>query len=214
MAAIASKDLLEQLNWRYAVKQFDPSRKLSAEQWQTLQEALVLTPTSFGLQPWHAVVVTDQATKDKFPPLAWNQQQPKDASHVVVIAARVGVNAGDVDALMARTAEVRGVSVESLAGYAGMIKGFIPQVPNPDAWCAKQAYIACGTLLAAAALIGVDACPMEGIDAAAVDQLLGLRAKGYATQHLVVLGFRHPDDKYQGLKKVRFPAERQITFVK
>ena len=104
---VSNEVLLQQLKWRYAVKKFDPARKISAEDWQTLEQALVLTPSSFGLQPWRFVVITDQATKDRLVPISWGQRQVAEASHVVVFAVRQPLTESDVDRHVGRTAEIR-----------------------------------------------------------------------------------------------------------
>ena len=117
--------LVRQLKWRYATKQFDPDRHIPAEHWAALEAALLLSPSSFGLQPWRFVVVTDPATKARLPAISWNQAQVRDASHVVVFAVRRGINAADVDRLRDRTVEVRRASAESLEGYRQMPDGLV-----------------------------------------------------------------------------------------
>ena len=208
--SVSNETLLQQLRWRYAVKKFDPSRKISAEDWQTLEQALVLTPSSFGLQPWKFVVVTDQTTKEKLVSASWNQRQVADASHVVVFTVRQPLTESDVDRHVARTAEVRNVPVESLAGFKKMMMGSL--VPPPEGfdihhWAALQAYIALGSFMTAAAMLGIDTCPMEGIVPAKYDELLNLTQEGYGTVVVCVAGYRAPDDKYAALPKVRFQPD-------
>src|SRR4051794_24884478 len=114
---VSSEIVINQLQWRYATKQFDPKRRISNEDWNTLQQSLVLTPSSFGLQPWKFIVVTDQATKEKLVPVSWGQRQVADASHLVVFAIKKDIGARDVDRYIDRIAKVRNVSMESLAGF-------------------------------------------------------------------------------------------------
>jgi nitroreductase len=207
---VSNETLLQQLRWRYAVKRFDPTRKISAEDWETLEHALVLTPSSFGLQPWKFVVITDQAIKDQLVPLSWGQRQVADASHVVVFAARKPLTEGDVDRFVARTAEVRGVGAESLAGFKKMVMGaLVPPPPGVDIhhWAALQAYIALGNFMTAAAMLGIDTCPMEGIVPKKYDELLGLPNEGLGTVVAAAAGYRAADDKYAALPKVRFRVE-------
>ncbi|MDQ8183007.1 NAD(P)H-dependent oxidoreductase [Pelagicoccus sp. SDUM812005] len=207
MATLNANDIIEQLNWRYATKEFDSSKTIPAETIAALEEALVLTPSSFGLQPWKFYIVEDAAVKEQLPAVSWNQQQPKDCSHLVVLAARKGYKREDVGAFVARMAEVRGVSEESLAGYEGFAGGFVDQANEQgwiDAWAQKQVYIALGQLMFAAAALGVDACPMEGIDPAAYDRILGLEDSGYSTVVACPLGYRAAGDKYATTAKVRF----------
>lgn len=213
---ISNDTLLTQLRWRYATKQFDPARRISAEDWRTLEESLVLTPSSFGLQPWRFIVVTDQVTKEKLVPASWNQHQVADASHVVVFAIKKNVGASEVDHYLGRIAKVRGVTTESLNGFRDVLLGFLAQPADQfsaTTWATKQAYIALGNFMTSAALIGIDTCPMEGIVPAQYDEILGLAAQGYQTVVVAAAGYRASDDKYATLPKVRFAAEEVITHV-
>ncbi|MBD5782592.1 NAD(P)H-dependent oxidoreductase [Pelagicoccus sp. NFK12] len=216
MATLNVKDILEQLNWRYATKEFDASRKIPAETIEALEEALVLTPSSFGLQPWKFFVVETQSVKDQFPAVSWNQQQPKDCSHLVVLASRVGYERDDVGAFISRMAEVRKVSEESLSGYESFAGGFVDQANEQgwiDVWAQKQVYIALGQLMFAAAALGIDACPMEGIDPKAYDKILGIEGSGYSTVVACPLGYRSAQDKYATTQKVRFAKSDLIQRV-
>lgn len=213
---VSNETLLEQLRWRYAVKKFAPAEKISVSDWQTLEQALVLTPSSYGLQPWKFVVITDQATKEKLVPMSWNQRQVADASHVVVFAVRKPLTESDVDRHIAVTAEIHGVSVESLAGFRKMlIRSLVPPPPGFDIhhWAALQAYIALGNFMTSAALLGIDTCPMEGIVPAKYDELLGLPQEGFGTAVVCVAGYRASDDKYASLPKVRFPVSDVVRHI-
>lgn len=208
--------LLTQLRWRYATKQFDPSRKISSADWHTLEESLVLTPSSFGLQPWRFIVITDSATREKLVPISWGQRQVADASHLVVFAVRKDLGAGDVDRYINRIAEVRGVSADSLKGFRDMLLGFLGQPAekfNATAWAARQAYIALGQFMTSAALLGIDTCPMEGLEPEKYDEVLGLGAQGYQTVVACPAGYRAATDKYAALPKVRFEAKDVISHV-
>ncbi len=214
MQPLATAQLLEALNWRYATKFFDPAKRIPDTTWTALEQSVVLSPSSFGLQPYRLLVINGPATRAKLLPHAWGQRQVVDASHFVVLAARTDVKAADIDSFLQRTSEVRGVSLESLAGYRGMMagmllsEGFKPVAPH---WAARQAYIALGNLLTAAALLGVDACPMEGLVPAEFDQVLGLSGQGYSTVVACALGYRADGDKYASLPKVRFDRTNLIT---
>ena len=199
MNAIHPQQLLRQLNWRYATKQFDPNRKISARDWAALEEALRLTPSCGGLQPWKFIVVTDPAARAKLLPASFGQAQITDASHLVVFTAKKNFSEADVDAFINHTAVTRGVSAESLAPFRGMLVGGIVQSMDEkarDAWARNQVYIALGNFLTSAALLGIDACPMEGFDRAQFDEILGLNAKGLATAVIATVGYRLPADKY------------------
>ncbi|MBI4662493.1 MAG: NAD(P)H-dependent oxidoreductase [Verrucomicrobia bacterium] len=208
--------LLNQLRWRYATKQFDPARKVSAADWKTLEETLVLTPSSFGLQPWRFIVVTDPARKEKLVPASWGQRQVADASHVVVFAIKKNLGSADVDRYLARIAEVRGVEVSSLNGFREVLTGFLAQPADAfdaNEWASRQVYIALGNFLTSAALLGIDTCPMEGIEPARYDEILGLAEQGYQTVVVAAAGYRATEDPYAALPKVRFASEEVITHV-
>jgi nitroreductase len=214
MNTINAEQLLGQLNWRYATKGFDPNRKISPQDWAVLEEALLLTPSSGGLQPWKFIVVTNPAVRAKLLPASYGQAQITDASHLVVFTAKKNFNESDVDAFINHTAATRRVSAESLAPFRGMLVGGIVQSmdePARDAWARNQVYIALGNLLTSAALLGIDACPMEGFDRAQYDEILGLKTKGLTTAVIAAVGYRSPTDKYAGASKVRFPKEQVFT---
>jgi len=213
MSSIPGESLLQQLNWRYATKKFDATKKISAADWAVLEEALILTASSYGLQPWKFIIVTDPALKAKLRPASWNQSQVEDCSHLVVFAAKQDVTEADLDRFITRTAEVRGSSVESLAGYKGYMMGDLVKGARHAViheWAARQTYIAMGNLLTSAALLGIDACPFEGIEPAKYDEILGLKGTGYATVSACPVGYRAHDDKYASAPKVRFEAKDVI----
>ena len=213
MNAIDHHQLISQLNWRSATKQFDPQRKISPKDWATLEEALILTPSSFGLQPWKFVVVTDQAIREKLVAASWGQRQIADASHLVVFAIKKNLCEQDVDNHLKRVAEVRGVPRESLAPYREMMVGSIVKGLDETkraAWSAKQVYIALGNFLTSAALLGIDACPMEGIEPAKYDEILGLTKHGLTAVVVATAGYRAATCAYSKAKKVRFPKEEVV----
>lgn len=213
MQAIESKTFLEALHWRYATKKFDAARKIPAELWAALEASLVLTPSSYGLQPWKFLVVTDPALRKALVPHSWNQTQPSDCSHFVVFAVRDGMDEAHVDRFVARAASVRGVDPSVLQGYRNMmvsdvVKG--PRGAQAAEWAARQAYIALGQFMAVAALAGVDTCPIEGLVPKEYDRILGLEGSGYHTVVACAAGYRAADDKYASAPKVRFEAAEVI----
>lgn len=213
---ISAEQLLGQLHWRYATKQFDPARKISAEDWAALEEVLVLSPSSGGLQPWNFIVVNDPAVREKLVPASYGQTQVQEASHLVVFAARTNFGEADVDALINHTAAVRGIPAEALATYRGMLVGGIVQAMDDatrTAWAGRQAAIALGNLLTSAALLGIDACPMEGFVPAQYNEILGLTEKGLTAVAICALGYRAASDNYAHLAKVRFPKERVVLHI-
>ncbi len=210
MTKISTEQLLDQLNWRYAVKRFDPTRKLDAATWQALEQALLLTPSSYGLQPWKFVVITDPAIKSQLPAISWNQKQPQDCSHMVVLAAKESMDADYVDEYMSTVIDTRGLPKDAMNGYRKILVSTIEKMDTHLDWNARQVYIALGQLMMAAAMLGVDTCPMEGISAADYDQLLGLSGTGYTSVVACAVGYRHPDDVQAEAKKVRFSAEQLV----
>ncbi len=208
MNSINRSQLLEQLNWRYATKQFDPNRKINAQDWATLEDVLQLTPSSGGLQPWKFIVVTDPAVREKLRAASYGQAQVTDASHFIVFASKKNFNEANVDAHINQVASAQGISPETLAPLRNMLVGGIVQSMDEksrDAWARNQVYIALGNLLTSAALLGIDAAPMEGFDRAQYDQILDLSAQGLATAVIAAVGYRLPTDKYAQAPKVRFP---------
>ena len=213
MRPIQNEALIQQLRWRYATKKFDPARKISDEDWETLEEALVLTPSSFGLQPWKFFVVSNPVLREKLLPVSWGQRQVIDASHLVVFAIRKNLGTEDLDHYLRRMAEVRGIGVASLDPFRKIVAGFLSRDPsefNVNEWATRQVYIALGNFMTSAALIGIDTCPMEGLEPAQYDQVLGLAGLGYATVVACPAGYRASDDKYAVTPKVRFPASEMI----
>lgn len=208
MRTVATTDLIENLNWRYAVKKFDAAKKISPETWSAIEEAMVLAPSSYGLQPWRFVVVNDPAVRAKLKAVAWNQSQVTDASHLVVFCRKISVTPADVDAYVNRIVEVRNAPVETLGDYKKMMVG---SVSNPaglpggsmETWTRSQTYIALGFFLAACAMLGVDACPMEGFDPGKFDEILGTSKAGYLPVVLGTAGYRASDDWLATLPKVR-----------
>jgi nitroreductase len=208
--------LLEALNWRYATKIFDADKKIPAALWATLEQALVLTPTSFGLQPYQFLVVQDPAKRAALRPNSWDQAQVVDCSHFIVFTARTEITAADAKRLVAHMSVVRGVSVAAFNSYFDLIIGNLvngPRGQTAPEWAAQQCYIALGNLMTVAALLGVDACPMEGIDKDAYDRILGLNGTGYRTVVTLALGYRSTDDKYARLAKVRYDVAELVKVV-
>ena len=210
---MTTADLLAALNFRYATKSFDPARKIDPATWADIEASLVLTPSSFGLQPWKFLVVDSPDLREKLKAASWGQPQLTDASHIVVLTARTDLSQADIDSWVGRLSEVQGTPLEALAGLSGMISSFSAAMDAPakQAWNTRQVYIALGQLMTSAAVLGIDACPLEGISPSAYDEILGLNGSGYATAVACALGYRAADDKYASMAKARFPAEKLIA---
>jgi nitroreductase len=209
MTALSPEALLETLRWRYAVKAFDPDRRIAPELWAALEEALVLTPSSYGLQPWKFLVITGAELRAELRPFSWNQSQITDCSHLVVLLRQRTVSAADADRLINATASCRGLDPASLEPYRQMIhKDLIdgPRSQTIGSWAANQVYIALGNLMTAASLLGVDTCPIEGFSPSDYDRILELEDSPYQSAVVCACGYRSTDDKYASLAKVRYPA--------
>lgn len=216
MKTIAPEQLLTQLNWRYATKQFDAHRKISAETWAALEDSLVLTPSSFGLQPWKFLNITNPAAREQLVSVSWGQRQVADASHLVVFAVKRNFTEADIDTYLNRIVAVRGTSRDSLSGYRDMMVGNLITNRNDagrKSWATNQTYIALGNFLTSAALLGIDACPLEGIEPAKYDEILGLEKQGLTTAVAAAAGYRALTDKYAAAKKVRFPKSEVLAEV-
>jgi nitroreductase len=204
--------ILSALEWRYATKSFDVSQTVPSATWAAIEKSLLLTPSSFGLQPWKFLVVTDKAVREQLVAQSWGQRQVADCSHLVVMAVKKAVSVADIDAYLASIIAARGVPAEALEGYRGMMVGAQSQGYMTTDWAKKQAYIALGQLMMVCAALKVDACPMEGFLAEKYDELLKLDAE-YTTAVLCPVGYRSADDKYAEAAKVRYSAGQLIEHV-
>src|SRR3954463_1075041 len=215
-ATIPPQQLVDALSWRYATKKFDPAKKIPADYWHALEQSLILSPSSIGLQPWKFFVVTDQAMKTQLMPASYRQAQVVDCSHFVVFTVRRDLDAEHVERHIARMMEVTGAAPDSLAKFRTMTMKNLDKARTAgtlDTWQEHQVYIALGKFMASAAVLGVDTCPMEGIEPAKYDEILGLTGGHYATAVGCAAGYRSPDDKYATMKKVRFKPEDVLVRV-
>jgi nitroreductase len=211
---MTNEQLLAALNWRYATKVFDAARKIPADTWKTLEQALVLTPTSFGLQPYQFLVISNPAKRVELLPHSWGQKQVVDASHFVVFTARTEMKEADVDRFIKRIVEVRKLPTDALNSYWKMMVGDVVHGGRGKLeWTTRQTYIALGNLMTCAAIFGVDACPLEGLVPAEYDKVLNLNGSGYATVVACALGYRAATDKYAGLPKVRYETHELVRHV-
>lgn len=194
------------MNWRYATKSYDISQKVEEKDLDLIIDSGILSPSSFGLQPYKIIRVENIELRKKLRDAAWGQTPVTDASHFLVLAARTDVDASYVDKFVDMIAKERGVSKDSLQGYSDMMKGSISaKGASVTDWAKMQAYIALGTMLTVAAQSGIDSTPMEGFDSAKFDEILGLKAMNLTSTVALAIGRRSKDDTYANLKKVRFP---------
>lgn len=197
--------VLNKLEWRYAAKRMN-GQKVPAEKLENILKAIQLAPTSIGMQPFTVLVIDDAETRAKIAPAIYNQPQITEGSHVLVFAAWKEYSTANVDKYINHIAALRGIPVESLDGMRNMITGAISG-KTPEqllAWNQKQAYIALGVGLVAAAEEQVDSTPMEGFDPDALDAALGLAEKGLRSTVILALGYRDAGNDYlNGKAKVR-----------
>lgn len=207
MTAFSPDSLISTLQWRYAVKSFDSSRKIDDATWSALERSLVLTPSSFGLQPWKFLVITSPGLKERLRPHCWNQRQITECSHLVLLTAKLEIDQAYVDRFIAVNEESRGMPAGTLDGYRKMITGSVIDGGLAIAqaeWSARQAYIALGQFMLAAAGLGIDTCPMEGFAPDAVNAELGLLERGLKAVVFCPAGYRSPEDKYAAAPKIRW----------
>jgi len=206
--------LIDKLNWRYATKKYDPSKTVASDKLERILEAIRLTPTSSGLQPFEVLLVSNKEKRAQIQSVAWNQPQVTESSHLLVFAAWDNITDAHIDMMFDLTNEQRGFINEGWEAYRKQLKGIVAargDRANFDA-AARQAYIALGVALVAAAEEQVDATPMEGFDAAAVDDILGLHARGLRSVFILPLGYRASEgDWLVNLKKVRRSREQLVS---
>ncbi len=224
-----SKQILEALNWRYATKKYDIGKKLDKETLDTLLEVLRLTPSSLGMQPWRFIVIENVDIRAKLKEAGFGQSQWTEASHIIVLCAQNRVGNGDAERFLQSIVEQRGVTRVSLDSFAKNIFNFIVIIKltifygksivkffsgiDASDWAEKQCYIALGNMLTSAAVIGVDASPMEGFNANKFDKILGL--KGYHSVVCCALGYRDEHNDFLATaKKVRYSRDEVFEFVK
>lgn len=201
-------DIISALNWRYATKSMN-GEKIPQEKVDVILDSIRLSASSAGFQPYQVFVIQNKDLLEKIKPVAFNQQQITQASHLLVFAAWDRVTEERVDAMIKNIASTRGVSEDSLSGMRAYGDRFMAQTPEQNfQWAARQAYIALGTALVTAATLGVDSTPMEGFNSAELDELLGLSERGLKSVLLLPLGYRDPENDWLlPLKKVRMPRE-------
>ncbi len=196
---------IKDANWRYATKKFDASKKVSAEDLATLKEAIRLSASSYGLQPYKVFIIENSEVRAQLQPASWGQSQIVDASQVIVFANMTQFGEAEIDAYIQNMAQTRNIPVESVQGYADFMKSKITALPADVKanWTAKQTYLALGNLLNAAAELKIDVTPMEGFEPEKYNEILGLTEKGLNASVVATIGYRHEEDATQHYAKVR-----------
>lgn len=206
--------MIENLNWRYACKKFDADKRISTDDLNTLLDALRLTPSSYGLQPWKFIVVENKDLREKLVPASWNQQQVKDASHLIVFAAPKKIDEAFIEDYVVSIAKTRGQDVSELDGMKKMMLNIAFWDESVQyQWAKNQSYIALGNLMTVCADLRIDSCPMEGFKPAEYDKILGLGEMGLTSLVVCPVGYRALDDKYIDLAKVRKPLKDVVITI-
>ncbi|PRZ24091.1 NAD(P)H-dependent oxidoreductase [Flavobacterium granuli] len=192
-------------NWRYATKKFDATKKISTEDLSLLKEAIRLSSSSYGLQPYKVLIVENPELRLQLQQAAWGQSQVVDASHLIIFANETNFGEEGINNYFQNVSETREVPVESMKGYMDFMKSAITSLPEEarNNWTAKQTYLALGNLLNAAAELKIDVTPMEGFAPDKVNEILGLEALGLNASVMASIGYRHEEDATQHYKKVR-----------
>jgi len=203
---------IDNLNWRYATKKFDATKKVSQDDVNRLLEATILSASSYGLQPYKIIVVNTEEVREKLKAAAFGQSQITDASHLLILASQTTFGEELVDDYIENVSETRNIPAEGLKEYADFMKNSLKSLTDEQkaVWTAKQSYIALGNLLSAAADLKIDACPMEGFDASQFNDILDLEKEGLTASVLAPIGYRSTEDETQHYKKVRKSKENII----
>ncbi|WP_271765058.1 NAD(P)H-dependent oxidoreductase [Aquimarina algiphila] len=200
-------ELIQNLKWRYATKKFDPTQKISETDLEKIKEAISLSASSYGLQPYTVLIIENPELRKQLQPVSWGQSQIVDASYLVVFCNHTKVGAETIDSYLKLKADIQNLNIEDLEGYGDFMKSKIGEL-NDDAiknWTARQTYIGLGNLLAACAELKIDACPMEGFEPEEYDTILGLSEKGLSASVIATIGYRSDEDITKDSKKVRKP---------
>jgi nitroreductase len=207
-------DIIQSLNFRYATKVFDPSKIISQQDWDIIEKSLLLTPSSYGLQPWKFTVVKSNDIRSKLRLVSWNQSQITDASHLVVFSSKIKIDIAYIEKFIKLTATKRGIDESFIEQYKQMMIGDLVNGPRSkviDIWASRQTYIALGNVMTVAATQGIDTCAIEGLDPVEYQKILSI-PDDYKVLCACVFGYRSSDDKYASLAKVRFDKSDIIDY--
>lgn len=203
------KQFIENQNWRYATKKFDALKKVSNDDLKTLKEAIQLSTSSYGLQPYKVFIIENPEIRKQLQPVSWGQTQIVDASHLFVFANYVSIDESHIDNYISNIAKSRKLNIENLKGYGDFMKSKILTLSKEElsVWTSKQTYLALGNLINAAAELKIDVTPMEGFEPEKYNEILKLNELGLNASLVAPIGYRHEDDANQHLVKVRKPIE-------
>lgn len=206
---------IKDANWRYATKKFDATKKISSEDLATLKEAIRLTASSYGLQPYKVIIVENPDLRAQLQPVSWGQSQIVDASHLLVFANIINFGEKEIDTTINNMATTRNLPLEALQGYGDFMKSKLISLPEDvkNTWTSKQTYLALGNLLNAAAELKIDVTPMEGFEPEKYNEILGLEKLGLNASLVATIGYRHEEDATQHYAKVRKSEEELFVTI-
>ncbi|MFT5753948.1 MAG: nitroreductase [Flavobacterium sp.] len=196
---------LENQNWRYATKKFDATKKISNQDLETLKEAIQLSASSYGLQPYKVLIIENPEIRTKLQPFSWGQSQIVEASHLFVFTNLIDIQNNHIDEYITNVATTRGMDVQDLKQYSDFMKSKLVPLPSEakSTWTSKQTYLAMGNLLNAAAELKIDVTPIEGFEPEKYNEILGLDTLGLNASLVASIGYRHEEDATQHFPKVR-----------
>ncbi len=202
-------NIIETLNWRYATKQFDLSKKVSQTDLEQLKESIRLSASSYGLQLYKVLVIENDKIKEQLKSASYGQSQITDASHLFVFCNYINTNDSHIEEYLQLKANTQGLKIDDLQGYGDFMKTSISYKSENEKndWTARQTYIALANLLVASAELKIDTCPMEGFEPDKYNEILGLKEKGLNASVVVAVGYRSTEDKIQFATKVRKSKE-------
>lgn len=200
---------IENQNWRYATKKFDATKKIASEELEILKEAIRLSTSSYGLQPYKVFIIEDQAIREQLKPASWNQSQITEASQLIVFANYSNLDESTIDNYINLISNTREIPAENLQGYGDFMKSkILGLTPEQQAiWTSKQTYLALGNLINAAAELKIDVTPMEGFEPEKYNAILKLNELNLNASLVATIGYRHEEDTNQHVKKVRKSKE-------
>lgn len=199
--------LIENLQWRYATKKFDPEKSIADVDMEKLKKAIQLSASSYGLQPYKVLIISNPDIRKKLLPVSWKQSQVSDAHALLVFCNYKTIGKNYLDNFKQIKANVEGKEVSDLDAFGDFVLNKLSEksANEMENWTAKQCYLALGNLLAACAELKIDACPMEGFDNEAYNDILGLDSQGLNAAVIATIGYRSSDDNHQNSEKVRVP---------
>ena len=207
--------VIENRTWRYATKKFDSTKKIADSDFEQLMESVQLSASSYGLQPYHILIITNKEIREQLKQVSWGQSQITDASHLIVFANQTNFDSKLIEDYLTNVSITRNIPLENLNEYSDFMKSKLLDLPAniKSTWAAKQTYIALGNLMQAAAELKIDTCPIEGFEADKYNTILKLNEKELTAAVVLPMGYRSKEDQTQHYAKVRKSKENLFTYL-